>query len=138
MLPADEMLNIYNALEKQLQRPAEGQWVRIKNGLYIGDLGIIDYVANDEKIYVKMIPRIDPASYAPKKESDKLNKKKKFFQRNEQMPFSEQLILEMNPALHEEINIKNYPGKHAPPKNFKEFRKNLYRKGFIYKPFSIK
>ena len=66
MLPPDEMTNIYASLDKQLQRPSEGEWVRIKNGLYLGDLGIIDNFQGDEKIYVKLIPRIDPASFAPK------------------------------------------------------------------------
>lgn len=44
MLPADEMTNIYSSLEKQLKRPMVGEWVRIKIGLYLGDLGIIDHI----------------------------------------------------------------------------------------------
>lgn len=83
MISADEMTNIYSGLEKQLQRPTEGEWVRIKNGLYIGDLGILDHNgAGDDRIYVKLIPRIDPASFAPKQGAKKVPRKR-VFQRND-------------------------------------------------------
>lgn len=41
-------------------RPNEGQWVRIKNGLYQNDLGIVFKFQNDDRIYVKLVPRVDP------------------------------------------------------------------------------
>ena len=41
-------------------RPSEGKFVRIKTGLYQGDLGIVFRIQNDDRIYVKLIPRVDP------------------------------------------------------------------------------
>ena len=35
------------------------QWVRIKNGVYINDLGFVEYVG-DDKAYIRLIPRLEP------------------------------------------------------------------------------
>ena len=51
------------------------------------------------------------------------------------MAFSEQLVADINPELARTINVKSIPGSN---KTFRELRKNLYRKGFCYKPFTIK
>ena len=79
--------------------------MRIKNGLYVGDAGIIDYVQSDEKIWVKMIPRIDPGSFAPKSTQKRMMPKKRVFQRNDQMAFTEQLVADINPELARQIRV---------------------------------
>ena len=70
IMPLDEMTKIYEDQDAQLQRPKAGQWVRIKNGLYQDDLGYVDKFVGDHKIYVKLIPRIDPV-LAPKSDEEK-------------------------------------------------------------------
>jgi hypothetical protein len=44
--------NIYKSL------PEPMTWVKIKGGLYDNDIGIIDKIVGDDKIRVKLIPRI--------------------------------------------------------------------------------
>jgi len=39
ILPLNEMTKIYEDTDSALVRPTEGQWVRIRNGLYMDDLG---------------------------------------------------------------------------------------------------
>lgn len=48
--------------QTELERPDIGQWVRIKNGLYQGDIGLVDFIKVDDNYYVKLIPRYDPQS----------------------------------------------------------------------------
>lgn len=63
-LPLEEMTKIFDN-QTELDLPVEGQWVRIKNGMYQNDLGIIDTIPYDDKYYVKMVPRYDPLSLRP-------------------------------------------------------------------------
>lgn len=60
MLPLNEMTKVYENSDNNLVRPKKGQWVRIKGTLYTEDLGYVDEYIGDDKIYVKLIPRIDP------------------------------------------------------------------------------
>ena len=104
-------------------RPKNGQWVRIKNGLYQDDLGYVDKFFNDQKIYVKLVPRIDPNLMKKNKNNDV------------RMSFMKVPQCEFNPANFEDANkIKPY----GFTKHFYQFKTNIYRKGFIYKPFSLK
>lgn len=41
--------------------PEPGCWVRIKNGLYEKDVGIVERMEREDKVVVKLIPRIDPS-----------------------------------------------------------------------------
>jgi hypothetical protein len=61
ILSLGEMTKIYETTNiggKQL--PEQGHWVRIKSGLYDKDLGFVEKIISDDKICVKLIPRIDP------------------------------------------------------------------------------
>ena len=42
--------------------PEAGYWVRVKNGLYEKDIGIVERIEREDKVVVKLIPRIDPNS----------------------------------------------------------------------------
>ena len=39
--------------------PNQGQWVRIKGGLYQEDLAQVAAITTENQIWVKLIPRID-------------------------------------------------------------------------------
>jgi hypothetical protein len=41
--------------------------VRIKTGLYGGDIGIVYNIRNDDAIWIKLVPRVDPT---PKSKKD--------------------------------------------------------------------
>ena len=60
ILPLNEMTKVYDNQDSQIARPVEKHWVRIKGGLYKDDLGIVDKYDREDKIYVRLIPRIDP------------------------------------------------------------------------------
>ena len=54
------MTQVYENQQANLIRPTKGTWVRIKGTLYSDDLGFVDEYLSDDKIYVQIIPRIDP------------------------------------------------------------------------------
>jgi hypothetical protein len=57
MLTLNEMPKIFEAnINNCLPEPMT--WVKIKGGLYDNDIGIIDKIVGDDKIRVKLIPRI--------------------------------------------------------------------------------
>ena len=61
MLDVQEMTSVFRNLDSELMRPDENQWVRIKSsGPYEQDFGIINKYVDDKKIFVKLIPRINP------------------------------------------------------------------------------
>jgi hypothetical protein len=45
--------------------------VRIRTGLYTGDVGVVEKIESDEKIYVKLVPRLDPAALNRTKDGGK-------------------------------------------------------------------
>ena len=57
---------IYYIFRKDV-RPKENQFVRIKSGLYGGDIGIVYSVKTDDAIWIKLVPRVDPS---PKSKKD--------------------------------------------------------------------
>lgn len=42
--------------------PEPGRWVRIKNGLYEKDIGIVERIERDDRVCVRLIPRIEPSA----------------------------------------------------------------------------
>ena len=62
ILSLDEMPKIYDSYE-QKGMPEAGCWVRIKNGLYEKDIGIVERIEREDKVVVKLIPRIDPNGF---------------------------------------------------------------------------
>ena len=54
------MIKIYEDIDSKLVRPEQGQWVRIRGGLYQDDLGLVEHIQNDDRIFVKLVPRVDP------------------------------------------------------------------------------
>ena len=61
ILSLSEMTKIYEPPSVNRQSvPEPRNWVRIKSGVYEKDLGVVEKIINDEKVWVKLIPRIDP------------------------------------------------------------------------------
>ena len=62
ILSLNEMTKVYETLKQnQIELPEEKKWVRIKGGLYDKDLAIVEKIISDDKICVKIIPRLDPS-----------------------------------------------------------------------------
>lgn len=47
------------------------QWVRIKTGLYSGDLGLVESTAANNKVWLRIIPRVE---FNPKKADSKASR----------------------------------------------------------------
>ena len=57
-----EMTGIYqnhNETDQKFSELKVGQWVRIKTGLYGGDLGLVEALTTDNKVWLRVIPRIE-------------------------------------------------------------------------------
>jgi transcription elongation factor SPT5 len=67
ILQDSEMTKIYEENKGDFVRPKENQFVRIKSGLYGGDIGIVYSVKTDDAIWIKLVPRVDPS---PKSKKD--------------------------------------------------------------------
>jgi transcription elongation factor SPT5 len=60
ILSLNEMTKIYESPSSKQKLPNEKEWVRIKSGLYDKDLGIVEKIISDDKVWVKLIPRVEP------------------------------------------------------------------------------
>jgi len=60
------MTKIYEENKESFVRPKENQFVRIKTGLYQNDIGVVYNYKNDDQIWVKLVPRVDPNPKASK------------------------------------------------------------------------
>ena len=57
MLSLNEMPKIFETTTNNCI-PEPMTWVKVKGGLYDSDIGIIDKIVGDDKIRIKLIPRI--------------------------------------------------------------------------------
>lgn len=60
------MTKIFEDNKDTFVRPNENQFVRIKTGLYQGDIGVVYKYINDDSIWIKLLPRVDPNPKASK------------------------------------------------------------------------
>jgi len=120
LLSLNEMTKLYedlNAVARVIPEP--GSWVRIKQTLYDKDIGIVES-SNNQKALVKLVPRIDPNSNSGK-----------FFQRGymnrppkRAFDTSWRGAFKMRPA--------------GFTKHFYQWNGGIYRKGLLYKTFTLK
>ena len=104
------------------------QWVRINKGLYGGDLGLVEGHSRDDKVWIRLIPRVELNA----KNQDQ--KFQRFAPKPLQKAFNEdeaRKLLGNNPL---EVKVED----DLQRKHFKYFKRQLFRKGFLYKLFSIK
>ena len=60
ILSLNEMTKIYECNnQNQRSLPKTGSWVRLTGGLYEKDLALVEKIVGDDKIYLKLIPRIE-------------------------------------------------------------------------------
>lgn len=102
------------------------QWVRIKTGLYSGDLGLVECTAANNKVWLRIIPRVE---FKPKTAADAKSSRFSTI-RLPQKGFSIELIKGQQHEIRREKDILN--------KEFIYFKRNFYRKSFLYKQFSLK
>lgn len=57
LVQKEEMPGIYQNDKQQINLEIH-QWVRVKQGLYMNDLGLVEAI-QDDKVYLRLIPRID-------------------------------------------------------------------------------
>lgn len=126
ILPLDEMTKIYEDQQSRLVPPEKKQWVRIKNGLYQDDLGVVYDSSRNDRIIVKLIPRLDPGLMGSRK-SQVANRGKRQFQRFDQCNFDPELYKN---AEKSKVNWSR--------STFYKLKSFYFRKGFIYKFFTLK
>lgn len=59
LVPKEEMNGIYRNDKLKTDEVNKYQWVRIKQGMFMNDLGIVENIGNDGKILVRLIPRLE-------------------------------------------------------------------------------
>ncbi|KAK4336972.1 hypothetical protein RND71_043422 [Anisodus tanguticus] len=124
MVPIVEMTDVLKVKKEQAQIKI-GQWARLKRGLYKDDIAQVDYVDQAQgQVHLKLVPRIDYKRKrgALRSESDTLKRKKT-----------------TRPAakLFDVDAIKQIGGEVTTDGDFQVFESNRYRRGFLYKSFSI-
>lgn len=130
LVSKEEMPGIYQ-IEKQNINLEHYQWVRIKQGLYGGDLGLVEEIS-DNKVTLRLIPRLDLNKDQQKSTGIKEKSKNKFSNiRPPQRIFNPSQVPKalINPKT-EKIN--------GYDKDFIVYKKQLFRKGFIFKSFPLK
>ena len=68
LVPVEEMVTAITYVRPAKKSVSVGSWVRMKSGLYKGDLARVEFVdVNDGRAIVKIVPRLDMAGMAAKK-----------------------------------------------------------------------
>ena len=68
LVPIEEMVTAVTYVKPARKSVTPGSWVRMKSGLYKGDLARVEFVdVNDGRAVVKLLPRLDMAGMAAKK-----------------------------------------------------------------------
>jgi transcription elongation factor SPT5 len=126
LVPIKDMVDVLVTSKK---RPAikKGDWIRIKGGIYTGDLAqVFDYEEAKGRVMVKMIPRIDYTERPERDETGKKEKKKmtvrppaKFFNPDEARNLSD-------------------PPHYAKNEGIYYWRNNRYKDGYLLKSINIK
>lgn len=124
LLPTEQMTSVYqNDMAKNNDiRPL--QWVRVKQGgVYNADIGLVEAL-QDNKVWIRLIPRIDPPGHVEKKG-------KSFFRRVPQK-------LSLRPQQFGDLARQNSDMHHVTKKNMWSVRNQLVYRGFVYKSFAFK
>lgn len=68
LVPIEEMVSAISYVKSAKKAVTAGSWVRMKSGLYKGDLGKVEYIdTNEGRAMVKLVPRLDLAGLAAKR-----------------------------------------------------------------------
>ncbi|CDW80320.1 transcription elongation factor spt5 [Stylonychia lemnae] len=130
LVTKEEMPGIYLNDKPQIDIQ-QYQWVRIKQGLYMGDLALVEVVMED-KVYLRLIPRID-FSKDQNKNRDNDKKKNRFSSfRFPQRLFNKNLVdlRYVTTGIEKKQIFEN--------KTFDSYKNQLFRNGFLIKAFPLK
>ena len=125
MVPIKEMTDVLRVVKEQAGLKNK-QWVRIKRGVFTGDLAQVDYVdLASNQVHLKLLPRIDYSRMRGALRTvsgDDFKRKNKF----KRPPCK----------LFEAEKIRSIGGEITNDGDFQVFEGNRYsRKGFLYKQF---
>ncbi|KAK1281423.1 hypothetical protein QJS04_geneDACA004957 [Acorus gramineus] len=129
LVPIKEMTDVLSVESKTVDL-APDSWVRMKTGIYKGDLAKVVYVDNvHQRVTVKLIPRVDLQAIANKLEGINVGKKKAF------IPPPRLVKIEEARDLHIRVEVKRDrdTGEYMEVINGMHFKD-----GFLYKPVSTK
>lgn len=132
IVPLTEMTQVFNYDKIERIDIKQGKWVRIKSGIYEGDLAQVVAVEDPiSKIYVRIIPRINESSI---RDSDN-NIKQNFFGGKKPLLKPKQRLF--NPENFGNADIKNgiHPVTREP---VCIFNKMLFHDGFLIKSMRVK
>lgn len=122
----EEMPGIYQN-EKQTVNLERHQWVRVKQGLYGGDLGLVEKI-EDNRVWLRLVPRME----LQKEQQAKGGKPNRFLSiRPPQRIFNETLVAK---SVIEQRSMTMPDIK----KHFIVYKKQWFRQGFLFKSFPFK
>ena len=104
---------------REIDMVTTGEWVRIKSTAYDKDIGIVEKIISDDKVYVKLIPRIEH----PGTKREKRN----FMSKIPQKAFNSTVFSDAH-----RVKPTGFT------KHFWQWKNMYFRKGFLYKIFNVK
>jgi len=130
LVPLKEMAEIYTMARAKKTEIKKGDWVRIKSGTYSGDLArVVEVNPQMTRVKVKIVPRLEPEGSKVSKDDDK---DKNAFKNPSKIRPPQRLF---DPVQYNCKMAKPDPVTHKLYYNWANMN---FRKGFLYKDFSIK
>lgn len=132
LVPHEQMQNTLSIDKAKLADLRQGQFIRVRRGLYKGDLGMVCFIEEHRtSIEVKLVPRLDAFEDYNQDDDDDNKWKKKPHNKPEQRFFNEHEI---------DSSAITYRHDDKLNKNMVYYRnKNMkFYNGFIYKTFNVK
>ncbi|OVA07395.1 Transcription elongation factor Spt5 [Macleaya cordata] len=129
LVPIEEMTDVLS-VESKTPDLLKDKWVRVKIGIYKGDLAKVVNVDNvRRRVTVKLIPRIDLQSIANKLDGIQVAKKKAFIPPPRFMNIDEAKAMRIRIEHKKERSTGNY---------FDRIGGMMFKEGFLYKTVSMK
>ncbi|PRQ24879.1 putative translation protein SH3 [Rosa chinensis] len=129
LVPIREMTDVLSVESKAIDISRD-TWVRMKIGIYKGDLAkVVDVDNVRQRVTVKLIPRIDLQALANKLEGREVVKKKAF------VPPPRFMNIDEARELHIRVERKRDP---MTGDYFENIEKMMFKDGFLYKIVSMK
>ena len=131
IVPLTEMTSVFNYDKVEKYDIKNKQWVRLKTGVYDGDLAQVIHIEDSIKVFVKTIPRLGDQK---KEKETPIDKKEDFFKRIKKTVRPPQKLF--NPLLYNNEPLRKN-NKHLGDCYY--WNKQLFSKeGFLYKMVKAK
>jgi transcription elongation factor SPT5 len=138
LVPIEEMVDAVS-IKQQKAAVRKSQWVRMKGGLYRGDLGLVVGLEDQgAKATVKLVPRIDYAQLQKEKynrENDEKStlKRKHASARPLPKPFDKDQVTELGNTVSKKNGVGN-----DPYREFDFFKNQKFKYGFLYRTVPVR